>query len=135
MFKPLTRWSEGWIEAIEREKERLEDLSAAALIAAYGETDAMLIDEICADVTFERHLGPWIDCEHEEECWEPLFTETATETLWELKKRVDRNTRGLVDVWLQDRAEKNITQREKNRREEYAEMVADIGRIFDRRAA
>lgn len=135
MFKPLTRWSERWTAAIEREKEHLEDMTASALIAEYGEREAMLIDEIVCDVTFDRHIGPWLDDDHESECWEPLFTETATETLWELKKRVDRNTRGLVDVWLQDRAEKNITQREKNRREEYAEMVADIGRIFDRRAA
>ena len=135
MFKPLKPWSEGWIEAIEREKDRLESMRATDLYTTYGETDAMLIDEIVCDVTFERHLGPWIDDDHESECWEPLFTETATLTLWDLKKHVDRNTRNLIDVWLMDRAEKNVAQRERDRQIEYAEMVADIGRVFDRRAA
>lgn len=108
MRKPLTPWSEGWTEAVEREKERLEDLSASALIAAYGETEAMLIDEVVTEVAFERHIGPWIDCEHEEQCWEPLFAETASQTLWDLKRHVERNTRNLIDVWVMDRAEKNV---------------------------
>ena len=134
MRKPLTRWSEGWTEAVERERERLEAMRATDLYTAYTES-AMLIDEVCCDVTFGRHLGPWLDDAHEEEDWEPLFTETALMTLWELKPHVDRNTRNLIDVWLQDRAEKNVAKRERDRQEEYAEMVGDLSRIFDRRAA
>ena len=108
MRKPLTPWSEGWIVAVEREKDTLESLSATAMIAAYGETDAMLIDEVVADVTFDRHVGPWLDCEHEEACWEPLFAETAALSLWDLKRRVSANARRLLDVWVMDRAEKNV---------------------------
>jgi hypothetical protein len=66
----LTPWSESWIEAIEREREQLESLPASALIAAIGETEAMLIDEVIADIAFEQHIGPWLDDEHEEQCWE-----------------------------------------------------------------
>lgn len=104
----LKPWSEDWIVAVEREKDTLESLSATALIAAYGETDAMLIDEVVADVTFDRHVGPWLDCEHEEQCWKPLFAETAGMSLWDLKRRVERNTRNLIDAWVMDRAEKNV---------------------------
>lgn len=118
MRKPLAPWSEGWTEAVEREKERLEDLSASALISAYGETEAMLIDEVVTEVAFERHIGPWIDCEHEEQCWEPLFAKTATETLWSLKKHVETNTRRLIDVWLMDRAEKNVKREAQIRAQE-----------------
>ena len=118
MPRSLKPWSEDWILAVKREKERLEDMTAAALFAEYGEREAMLIDEITCDVTFDHHLGPWIDCEHEEECWEPLFDEIALMTLWALKKRVDRNTRALIDVWLMDRAEKNVRREAQIRAQE-----------------
>mgnify|MGYP001053734442 CR=1 FL=1 len=104
----LKPWSESWIVAVEREKDALESLSATAMIAVYGETDAMLIDEVITDVTFDQHTGPWRDCEHEEACWEPLFAETAALSLWDLKRRVSANTRRLIDVWLMDRAERNV---------------------------
>ena len=104
----LKPWSEAWIAAVEREKDTLESLSASALMAAYGEREAMLIDEIVCDVTFTRHLGPWLDDEHEVECWETLLAETAQLSLWDLKRRVDRNTRNLIDAWVMDRAEKNV---------------------------
>ncbi|MCK7579828.1 MAG: hypothetical protein MZV65_31820 [Chromatiales bacterium] len=118
MSKSLKPWSEGWIEAVEREKDTLESLSATALIAAYGETDAMLIDEVVADVTFDRHTGPWIDCEHEEACWKPLFAETAALSLCDLKRRVSANTRRLIDVWVMDRAEKNVRKEAQIRAQE-----------------
>jgi hypothetical protein len=118
MRKPLTPWSESWIEAVEREKERLEDMIAADLFAAYGERSSMLIDEVVTDVTFDRHVGPWLDCEHEEACWKPLFAETAKRSLWDLKKHVDANTRNLIDVWLMDRAEKNVRREAQIRAQE-----------------
>jgi hypothetical protein len=118
MRKPLTPWSEAWIAAVEREKERLEDMIAADLFAAYGEREAMLIDKVVTDVTFDRHVGPWLDCEHEEQCWEPLFAETAKRSLWDLKKHVDVNTRNLIDVWLMDRAEKNVRREAQIRAQE-----------------
>ncbi len=105
MRRPLKPWSEGWVVAVEGEKERLEAMRVTDLYTDYKD---MLLDEVCTDVAFANHIGPWIDCEHEEECWESLFAETATLTLWEIKKRVDRNTRNLIDVWLMNTAERNV---------------------------
>lgn len=124
MPKPLTPWSEGWIEAVERERDMLESLPASALITLYGEREAMLVDEVVCDVTFARHVGPWIDDEHETECWEPLLADVATFSLWDLKRRVDRNTRHLIDKWVMDRAEKNVRRNAQDRQEEYADYMA-----------
>lgn len=130
MSRSLTPWSEGWIEAVEREKDRLEDLSASDLITAYGEREAMLIDEVVTEVAFERHIGPWIDDEHEEECWEPLFTETALLSLWDLKKHVARNTRNLIDVWVMDRAEKNVRKETQIRAQEETDYRVMLHEMF-----
>jgi hypothetical protein len=114
----LTPWSESWLEAIEREREQLEALSASALIAAIGETEAMLIDEVIADIAFEQHIGPWLDDEHEEQCWAPLFAETAALALWDIKRRVDRKTRRLIEDWLSDRAEQAVRKEAQTRAQE-----------------
>jgi hypothetical protein len=118
MRKPLTPWSEGWIEAIEREREQLEALSASALIAVYGERDAMLIDEVIADIAFEQHIGPWLDDEHESSDWEVRTTEIAALALWDIKRRVDRKTRRLIEDWLSDRAEKAVRKEAQVRAQE-----------------
>ena len=130
MRKPLTPWSEGWIEAVEREKERIEDMTAAALFAEYGEREAMLIDEVVCEVTFDRHFGPWLDCEHEEQCWEPLFAETAALSLWDLKRRVSANARRLLDVWVMDRAEKNVRREAQIRAQEETDYRVMLHEMF-----
>ncbi|MCK7461154.1 MAG: hypothetical protein MZU84_03355 [Sphingobacterium sp.] len=106
------------MRAIDSEKERLESISASVLMRIYGKREAMLLDEVCCDVAFEQHIGPWLDDDHESEDWDLRYTEIAMLSPWDLKRRVKRETRKLIDRWLLEKAEQIVMIDEQIRAQE-----------------
>ena len=110
-------------EKTEREIDRIEDMTVAAIIEEYADSDPVaeaLAERVCA-----IFVGPWTDDDHELDCWQSLFNhQSRIWPLGHLMNRLSRADRWMLDKWVVETAQRNLKEREWDRQAYLAETLA-----------
>ena len=110
-------------EKTEREMDRIEDMTIAAIIEEFDDSDP--VAEALAERVCLLHVGPWMDDDHELDDWQRLFDHQAQ--IWplgHLMNRLSRADRWMLDKWVVETAQRNLREREWDRQVYRAETLA-----------
>lgn len=110
-------------EKTEREIDRIEDMTIAAIINEFDDSDP--VAEALAERVCLLFVGPWIDDDHKLDDWQPLFNHQAR--IWplgHLMNRLSRADRWMLDRWVVTTVKRIVKERERERLEYLAETLA-----------